>query len=61
MGLTIFKGIFLDNPHIQTECGQYLKIFFETFSISQNIVMDLNNVMLEVHLQGIDVFTITPK
>ena len=36
-----------DIPHIQTKCGKYLGISHKILSVSQNIVMDLNNILFQ--------------
>ena len=45
--VTLFKfhRIFLDIPHIQTECENHHEIFCGIMSVPQNIVMDMNNVV----------------
>jgi hypothetical protein len=45
VGLKILHGIFSYTFHIQIECEKYMRMFHGIFSIPQNIVMDLNNVM----------------
>ena len=48
MGLTCFHVIFLDIPHSQFECGDYLGILRKIMSVPYNTIMDLNNIM---HIQ----------
>ena len=35
----------LNISHIQFECGKYMRLFHGILSVSQNNIMDLNNVM----------------
>ena len=51
-----------DILHIQIEFGKYPRIFYEIFSVPQNVVMDLNNffkkILLLIKKQPLNIFVI---